>query len=216
MGIIRIMDQERAKNINRPKRNNAVVNGLFKKNAILVSGMVIAPVVFFDNTFYNGLTLALIFSLITFFTLIISSFIPQKIVYTIRIILYTLIASVVYIPIIKFLNEVIPQQITEMGIFVPLLITNSFIISKSEIILFKEKRTKMFADLFFGIIGYDLIVILYGAVRELISIGQIAGQTLGMSVLFEPLSASFGGFILLGLSAALFRFILLIVRSVEK
>lgn len=197
------------------KNNNPIIMGLFKKNALLVSGMVVAPAVAFANTLYNALTLALVFSTITFFTIIISSFIPQKMVYTIRIILYTLIASIVYIPLIAVIGSIFPNLISQMGIFVPLMITNSFIISKSEVTFFRENKVSMVKDVLYYILGYDIIVILYGALRELISVGQIGGRTLGMTVVLSAGATTFGGFIILGLCAGIFRFILLIIRSVE-
>lgn len=210
----------KAENLNPQQKrrinDSMFVNGLFKKNPILVSGMVIAPVVVFANTVSHAFTLAVVFTLITFITLAISSFIPKKIVYTIRIILYTIIGAVVYIPVIKLLNLVIPEQIASMGIFAPLLITNSLIISKSEITFFNETKGKMFADIIFCILGYDIIVMLFGFVRELVSNGSIGNNKLGMPVAFSGLAMPFGGFILLGIFAGIFRAVLFIVRSIEK
>ena len=167
-----IENQKPQKRIN----DSTLVNGLFKKNPVLVSGMVVAPVVVFANTAVNAVTLSAVFSLITFLTLVISSFIPKKLMYTIRIILYTLIGAIVYIPVILILNQFIPEQINNMGIFAPLLITNSLIISKSEITFFNETKSKMFADIISCIIGYDIIVMLFGVVRELISVGSIGNN----------------------------------------
>ena len=68
---------------NEPKQkkrinDSALVNGLFKKNPILVSGMIIAPAVIYSNTFLNAFTLSVVFTLITLITLTLSSFIPKK------------------------------------------------------------------------------------------------------------------------------------------
>jgi electron transport complex protein RnfE len=206
---------------NEPKQkkrinDSALVNGLFKKNPILVSGMIIAPAVIYSNTFLNAFTLSVVFTLITLITLTLSSFIPKKVVYTIRIILYTIIGAIVYIPVIMLLNYLIPEQIAGMGIFAPLLIVNSLIVSKSETTFFAETKGKMFVDVIFSILGYDIIVMLFGFVRELISTGSIGNNKLGMPMIFSGLSMPFGGFLLLGIFAAAFRAILLIVRSIEK
>jgi len=206
---------------NEPKQkkrinDSAIVNGLFKKNPILVSGMIIAPAVVYANTLSNAFTLSVVFTLITFLTLTISSFIPKKIVYTIRIILYTIIGAVVYIPVIMLLNYLMPEQIESMGIFAPMLITNSLIVSKSEITFFTETKSKMFADVIFSILGYDIIVMLFGFIRELISTGSIGSNKVGMPIIFSGVEMPFGGFLLLGVFAAAFRTILLIVRSIEK
>ena len=178
---------------NEPKQkkrinDSALVNGLFKKNPILVSGMIIAPAVIYSNTFLNAFTLSVVFTLITLITLTLSSFIPKKVVYTIRIILYTIIGAIVYIPVIMLLNYLIPEQIAGMGIFAPLLIVNSLIVSKSETTFFAETKGKMFVDVIFSILGYDIIVMLFGFVRELISTGSIGNNKLGMPMIFSGFS----------------------------
>ncbi|MBP1559664.1 MAG: electron transport complex subunit E [Oscillospiraceae bacterium] len=197
---------------NENSAKNIILNALVKKNPILVSGMVIAPVVVTANTFLSAATLALTFSVITFFTLVVSSFVPKRIVYTVRIILYTLIGALVYVPSVIILNSVIPGEISKMGIFFPLLITNSLIISRSETIFFRESKGQMILDIVFCIIGYDAAVLLYGLIREVLSAGTAGGKMLGMPYVFSALEYPFGGFILLGAAAALFRFIFMTVK----
>ena len=109
-----------------------IKNALLYKNPILVSGMVIAPVVVMANNFWDALTLVSAFSMITFFTLVVSSFVPKNIVYTIRIILYTIIGALVYVPSVILLKYIMPDGVDALGIFFPLFITSSFIISRSE------------------------------------------------------------------------------------
>ncbi|MCH5192834.1 MAG: electron transport complex subunit E [Oscillospiraceae bacterium] len=195
---------------------NIVFNGLLKKNPILVSGMVIAPVVVIGNSFMNALALAAAFSVITFFTLIVSSFVPKNIVYTIRIIMYTFIGSLVYVPSAILLSYLIPDGINAMGIFFPLLIANGMIISRSETIFFQESKGHMLLDMIFCILGYDAAVLLYGLIREIIGSGTVCGRIIGMPVVFSGFATPFGGFILLGLMAALLRVVLLTIKRVGK
>ncbi len=156
------------------------------------------------------------FSLITFFTLLISSFVPKSIVYTIRIILYTLIGAVVYVPSVMLLEYLMPEGVEAIGIFFPLFITNSFIVTRSESIFFLETKGKMLLDIIFCIIGYDAAVLIFSAVREILASGTIGGKITGMPSSFRVFEHPFGGFILLGLFAALFRSILLLIKRVQK
>ena len=119
-------------NDNNNSFKKIIQNGLLNKNPILVSGMVIAPVIVLANNFNDAVMLVAAFSLITFFTLVISSFVPKSIVYTIRIILYTLIGAVVYVPSVILLEYLMPDGVEAIGIFFPLFITNSFIVTRSE------------------------------------------------------------------------------------
>ena len=193
-----------------------IKNALLYKNPILVSGMVIAPVVVMANNFWDALTLVSAFSMITFFTLVVSSFVPKNIVYTIRIILYTIIGALVYVPSVILLKYIMPDGVDALGIFFPLFITSSFIISRSETIFFLETKGKMFLDIIFCIIGYDAAVLLFAAIREILAFGTIGGTIIGMPVAFTAFQNPFGGFILLGLMAALFRSILLFLKRVRQ
>ena len=149
--------------------------------------------------------LAAMFTAVTFLSLLISSFVPRNIVYAVRIILYTFIAALVYVPVYIIANQLFPSDLAQMGVFAPLLITNSFIISKSEVKFFREKRSKMFTDIIFYILGYDVAVILYSAVRELLSGGSLMGSIYGIPTVMPMFSTTAGGLILLGFCAALFR-----------
>lgn len=193
-----------------------IKNALLYKNPILVSGMVIAPVVVMADNFFDALTLIAAFSLITFFTLLISSFVPKNIVYTVRIILYTLIGALVYVPSVILMKYLMPEGVEALGIFFPLFITSSFIISRSESIFFLETKGKMFLDIIFCIIGYDAAVLLFAAIREILAFGTIGGTIIGMPVQLSALQNPFGGFILLGLMAALFRSVLLFIKRVKQ
>lgn len=195
--------------------SSIIYNGMIKRNPVLAAGMVIAPVVVFANTFMNAVTLVISFSCITFLTLLISSFVPQKIVYTVRIILYTLIGAIVYIPTTIFLEMFIHERIANMGVYFPLLITNSLIISRSETTFFAENKGKMLLDIIFSILGYDAAVLLVGFVREIISTGEINGNILAVPVTLPGLSFPYGGFIILGIMAALLRCIIWIVNKVK-
>lgn len=193
-----------------------IYNAMVKRNPILVSGMVIAPAVVFANTYMRAVTLVITFSSITLFTLLFSSFVSQRILYTIRIIIYTIIGSLVYVPVAIVLNTFIPDSVTEMGVYFPLLITNSFIISCSETTFFAENKGKMLIDILFSILGYDIAVLIFGVVREIISTGELNGKIIAMPMQFSGFSEVYGGFILLGIFAALFRAINLIVRKIKQ
>ncbi len=203
-------------NDNNNSFKKIIQNGLINKNPILVSGMVIAPVIVLANNFNDAVMLVAAFSLITFFTLVISSFVPKSIVYTIRIILYTLIGAVVYVPSVILLEYLMPDGVEAIGIFFPLFITNSFIVTRSESIFFLETKGKMLLDIIFCIIGYDAAVLIFAAVREILASGTIGGKITGMPASFRVFEHPFGGFILLGLFAALFRSILLLIKRVQK
>lgn len=195
---------------------NIILNGLLKRNPILISGTVIAPVVVTANCLSNAVTLAAAFSFITFFTLLVTSFVPKNIVYSIRIILYVLIGALVYAPAAIMFNYFMPGQIEALGVFFPLLIANGMIIYRSEAVFFQESKGHMMIDIIFSIIGYDLAVVLYGFIREILGRGTVWGTIIGMPVTFPALDTTFGGFMLLGAMAAITRVIVLSVKRMGQ
>lgn len=209
---------------NIPKSNNqkndslgsVIYNAMVRNNHILVLGTAIAPVIVIANTLKNAAYLALTFSVITFFTMLLSSFIPQRVVYTVRVIIYIAIGSLVYVPTAIIISALFPQAIQNMGIYFPLLITNSFIIFHSDTMFLTEKKGRMILDLIFGIIGYDIIVLLFGLVREIFSTGEINGKVIALPMLFKAFYQPFGGFILLGIFAAVLRGILLLIKKISN
>ena len=176
-------------------------------NALLSSGSIIAPAVVVATSFQNALALCIVFSIVTFLTILVCSFVPRRIVYTVRIIVYTFVASLVYIPVAIMMENIMPAQFSALGIYAPLLITNSFITMKTESKFYRLKRGFMAELLGFYVIGYDLALLFFGFMRELLTNGGLFG------VQFLPLSIPsagtvYGGFILLALTAAAFRWVL--------
>ncbi len=203
---------------NRKKESlgSVIYNAMVRNNLVLVLGTAIAPVIVIANTLKNAAILALTFSVITFFTMLLSSFIPQKVVYTVRVIVYIAIGALVYVPTAIIISSLFPQALQNMGIYFPLLITNSFIIFHSDTAFLTEKKSRMVLDLILGIIGYDIVVLIFGLIREIISTGEINGNVIALPMLFKALYQPFGGFILLGIFAAALRGILLLIKKVSN
>lgn len=196
------------------KIDKTLFNGLFKKNAVLVGGLLIAPVVVI-NSFKLAVVYCIIFSIITFLTIIISSFIPREIAFAVRIILYSFIAALVYVPAIIIMNELFPKEIADLGVFVPLIVSNYLIVSKTELYLFKLSKQRMLIETVCYILGIDIAFIIFAFIREIISTGAIDNKIIGIPIPVFGFSYVFGGFILLGFVSAIFRKIYLFVRRKE-
>lgn len=181
------------------------LDGILKKNTVLISGLVISPVVFSATTFSKSLALACVFSAITFLTIMISSFFPRSIVYTIRIILYTIISSLVYVPVISMAMQIFPDEVESIGIILPLIITNALIVSRTELRFFRREKGKMVIDVISYILGFDLVVLLIGFLREVLGTGMLNGKIIGTGMTFPALIYPFGGFILVGLLGAVLK-----------
>ncbi|MBQ7131039.1 MAG: electron transport complex subunit E [Oscillospiraceae bacterium] len=190
-----------------------IFDGLFKKNPLFVSGFIIAPVVACCYSLKNALLLIFVFSVMTFLTVLISTFIPRNFVYTLRIILYTAIASVVFVPIYGVAVQIFGERVDTFGFFLPLLVTNSMISLQSELIFYKMPKIKMIASVFFYIVGFDMAVVIFSVIRELLAFGTIFDKVAFTGLNIDLFSMTCGGFILLGLVCGVYRRILIFVKE---
>ncbi len=178
-------------------------DGLIYKNTVFVSGLVIAPLVCAVNSVVTALALSFVFTSITFSSILISSFFSRKVVYTFRIILYTIVAALVYVPTVLIANSAFPVQVGELSIYAPLLITNSLIVSKAELKFYKFGKLDMVKSVALYVLGFDLAALFFGASREFLLDGF--GKAFESFPTFPAFAYPFGGFILLGILSALFR-----------
>lgn len=187
---------------NRPA---TVLSGLFGDNTVLSACMVISPVIICGDTVKNSIALIYAFSLITFFSVIISSFVPRKIPYTVRVIIYAVISSLVYIPVRMLAEGLFPSVIERIGIYFPLIAVNSLIVHQTEVKFFRMKKMRMTASLVFYILGFDAVMIVTGFLRELLAYGTINSRMVDMELLISGVSNPFGGFIFLGILCGIYR-----------
>lgn len=181
-------------------------DGFYKQNIVFMSGLVIAPVIACATTLMKSLAICVVFSLISFFTILIGRAIPRKIAYTLRVIIYSLTAAVLFIPVI-FLTSAIfgTDMLASAGVYLPVLVTNSLILSKAESRFYSEPFADMAIDCAAFIGGFDIACVFTGAVRELLAIGTIGGLYINMPFTIPALETTFGGFLFVGVCAGIFR-----------
>lgn len=198
-----------------------LTDGFLHKNTVLSEGMVIAPIVVCCDTVLKALLLSLAFACITILTVLIGSFYPRRFPYAIRIILYAITAAALFIPTALLCEYISPSVYAALGsmpmpgtdtpteaaaMYLPLLSVNSFIVLHSELHFYHMRRPVMLASLLSHTAGFCLTACLCGMVREILAHGSIAGHVVDMPLLMRGFAAPWGGFIILGVLCALYRF----------
>ena len=183
-------------------------DGLIKQNMVFMSGMLIAPVIACASTLMKSLAVCFVFSFVSAAAIFACRRIPRTIVYTLRVIIYSLAAAVAYIPAMLLAELIFGQDIvTSAGVYLPILITNSLILSKTETRFYHEPLKNMAADVFMFILGFDGACIVTGIIRELLADSRIAGYGVDMPFTVPALETTFGGFLFVGVGAGLFRWL---------
>ena len=182
-------------------------SGFFLHNPVLYRGLVLAPVIIASTSLKKSVLLGLAFIVITFITVFVSSFIPKVLPHSFKVILYVFIAALVFVPVAWALGVLMPMTLVKVGIFLPLLITNSLIVSRSESRFFKMSRKQMALDLSCNVLGFFVVICLVGIIRELTTYATIwdIPFTLFHIRKTPAMSFPFSGFILVGFLAALLQ-----------
>jgi Na+-translocating ferredoxin:NAD+ oxidoreductase RnfE subunit len=182
--------------------------GTLTKNPLFMTGLVISPAVFCADTFRGGLVAAMCFTLITVISSAILSVLPvQKLIYTLRIILYTAVAACVCGGVIALAELVFAAEVAEILVFIQCMCANSLILERFD----KRHTDTKLKKLFFiacAAIGFDFAILIFAAVREIISYGTFWGRMVSFESPIPVFGNVFGGFLLLGIFAGVFRIIL--------
>lgn len=186
-------------------KRNSVFDGLIGDNTVLSSLMVISPVIMCGDTLRNAMAVIYAFSAITFISVVIGSFVPRRLPYAVKIIIYTLISSLVFIPVKFAAQQFFPEVIDRIGIYFMLLAVNSLIMVQTEAKFYRMKRGRMIFSLIFYILGFDAVMLITSFLRELIAHGTIYDRVVDTDTLISGFGMPFGGFIFLGLFCGLYR-----------
>lgn len=179
-------------------------DGLFRQNIVLMSGLVTAPIIVAATTFERALVLTLSFLLISYTSILLCRFIPRKIVYTVRILLYVGVAAIMYIPTALLLNVLFPETAASVSIYIEILVVNSLLLAKTESRFYLMPYGEMALDALVFVLGYSMAAFTVGIIRELLAFGELFGFRV-CDPIMPAAKTTFFGFFLVGILAAVCR-----------
>lgn len=166
--------------------------GLWNNNAALVQILGLCPLLAVSNTVINSLGLGLATTL----TLVASngtvSFIRRWVRPDIRIPVFVLIIASVVTIIELAMNAWFHELYLILGIFIPLIVTNCTIIARAESFASKNAIIPSIVDGLFMGIGFMAVLVVLGAMRELVGFGTLMSQAdlmfgeIGKSMTIQP------------------------------
>ena len=180
-------------------------DGLFRQNIVLTSGLVTAPVIVAATTAERAAVLSLSFFMISYFTILIGRIVPRRIVYTVRIIIYALIAAAVFIPTVLLMNMLFPDTAPSVLLYIEILVVNSLVLAKTESRFYLIPYSSMAIDSLVYIAGFAIAAFAVGIIRELLTLGTFFGAHISDPIM-PAAKSPFFGFLLVGAFAALCRY----------
>lgn len=161
------------------------LDGLWHNNPGLVQLLGLCPLLAVTGNFINGLGLGIA----TIITLTVSntviSFTRNWVRKEIRIPYYVLVIASVVTVIDLSMHALVPQLHSVLGIFIPLIVTNCVIIGRAEAFASKNNMTRAALDGFMMGLGFALVLVTLGGLREFIGAGTLFSDA---SVMFGDMA----------------------------
>ena len=187
-------------------RKARLSDGIIRQNPVLMSGLFAVPVIGAATSWENALAVCYVFSLVTLVSVALCRLLPKKIAFAIRIVLYALVASLVYVPAMLTAQLIFPESVTEgIALYLAVIVTSPLILTKTESRFFLRTPLQMFKDVAGFIIGFDLACLLVGVIRDVLADNIIGDTIVPLSFQMPFMNSVYGGFILVGVLAGLFR-----------
>ena len=189
---------------------------VFLNNPVVMQGMGLAPLVVLATTAHNGVMLAAAVTLLLVPSRVLACLLsrlfplnsenpaPEELQKKLlpRALVYSLSASVVYLAAYPILNAVFGTSLLTLGIYLPLLVVEPLLTYRFGRV--QETLHKAVSKGLRITVGYALLLMLLGCVREWLSAGTVFGHVLSRPVL-PMASMPAGGFIVLGVLCAVWR-----------
>lgn len=177
---------------------------VFLNNPVIMQGLGLAPIVIPANTLQNAWILAVGTLLLLTPVRMIATALGQRVGFGLRAVIYALTSGAVYIAVGMAMEVLFGNQLASVGIYLPLLVLEPLIIKRYE----SPKRERLVTSFKKGMIttaGFCLVLFLMAGLRELLALGTLGGIEILRVRLLPLASQPAGGFILLGLVAAIWR-----------
>ncbi|MBN2864869.1 MAG: electron transport complex subunit E [Thiotrichales bacterium] len=151
-------------------------NGLWNNNQALVALLGLCPLLAVSNNTINGLGLGLATLFVLLASNVLVSLIRNHVSDEIRIPVFIAIIATAVTIIDLLMNAYFHTLHGILGIFIPLIVTNCAILGRAEAYASKNTIDKALVDGFFMGVGFLFILVLLGAMREMIGNGTLFDQ----------------------------------------
>ena len=155
------------------ENKKVIADGLWGNNAALVQLLGLCPLLAVTGTLINGLGLGIATTFVLVGSNLTVSIIRKHIPKEIRIPIFVMLIASFVTNIQLLMNAFTYELYLVLGIFIPLIVTNCAIIGRAEAFASRNKPVPAFIDGLFQGIGFTIVLMLLGALREFIGQGTI-------------------------------------------
>lgn len=153
--------------------NELSKNGLWNNNVALVQLLGLCPLLAVTGTVINGLGLGLATLLTLVLSNMVVSMIRNWVRPEVRVPVFVMIIASIVTTIELSMNAWFYDLYKVLGIFIPLIVTNCSILARAEAYASKNRVLPSATDGFMMGVGFMLVLVVLGALRELIGRGTL-------------------------------------------
>ena len=160
------------------KNKEIFCNPLSKNNPVTVQMLGICSALAVTSKLEPAFIMAVSVTVVTGFSNLLLSLMRNTIPSRIRIIIQLLVVSVLVTVVSEILKAYVYDVSKQLSIFVGLIITNCIVMGRIEAFALANKPWPSFLDGIGNGLGYGLILVLIGFIRELFGFGTLWGITI--------------------------------------
>ena len=161
--------------------------GLWRNNAALVQLLGLCPLLAVTTTFVNGLMLGMATIAVLLMTNIAISIMRRALLPVVRIPLFVLIIASLVTSVDLLTSALFFELHETIGLFIPLIITNSAILAQAETVASRQPVLYSAASAIATGAGFLGVLVVLGALREIFGSGTLFAD---LELLFGPAAAA--------------------------
>lgn len=174
---------------------------IWLSNPVMVRGLGLAPVVGAALDGERALILCVASLLLITFTRVLAVAVCHITNNRFRPIIYCYSAALLYIPVYILLYELFGNDLTVLGIYLPILVVEPAIVKRMEFAELEPLRDALRHGFNNGL-GMCVALLIVGCLRELLAAGTVFGHVVVNAALLPLAAQPAGGFVLVGIIAA--------------
>ncbi len=152
-----------------------VVKGIWDENPVLISLLGLCPTLAVTNSALNGLAMSLATGFVLICSSIIISLVRNIIPSQVRIASYIVIIATFVTMADRYMAAFAPEMSKALGPYVPLIVVNCIILGRQEAFSSKNNPGRSILDSFGMTLGFLVVLVVLGGIRELFGSGALFG-----------------------------------------
>lgn len=161
--------------MSKPTFKELLVDPLFNKNPIGLQILGICSALAVTSSLSTALVLSVALTVVTGFSSFFISLVRHQIPSSIRMIAQVVIIASLVIVVDQFLQAYAYSLSQRLSVFVGLIITNCIVMGRAEAFAMSNPPLASFVDGIGNGLGYSLMLVALGVVRELLGAGSLMG-----------------------------------------